>query len=150
MADTLPQFEAKLGQVAAKLSGGALRQITVRVATKSKANAIGAISPDTLSHWGRSGKGYHVKARYEVKSNTTAVIQPTVVPLAALLEKGSGTTWKAPKRRGSGRRKKDSVGSYTRAKVPARHAWSKAQAKVVAEVPPLVHKEVRRVLGEVF
>jgi hypothetical protein len=146
----MAQFRAKLDKLAAKLDGSSLRQITTRVATKSKANAIGAIEPNTLSHWGKGGKGYHVQARYEVKSNTTAVIQPTVVPLAALLEKGSGTTWKAPKRRGSARRKKGSVGSYTRAKVPARHAWTKAQEKVIAEVPPLVHKEVRRVLGEVF
>jgi len=66
------------------------------------------------------------------------------------LEKGSGTTWKAPKRRGSARRKRGTVGSYTRARVPARHAWSKAAAAVRPQVPKWVDEEVQRILRDVF
>jgi hypothetical protein len=145
-------FVKKLQQVNELLDGTSLRQITTRVANQAKTVAIPAISPATLSHWGKGGKkgGYVVKARYEVKSNSQAVIQPTIPPLAALLEEGSGSKWAAPRKRGSKRRRKGTVGSYTRTPVPARHAWSKVVAPIAAVVPRTVDEEVRKVLGRVF
>jgi hypothetical protein len=152
MADDLKQFAAKLDRLGHALDGSSLRQITTRVATKSKMVAIPAIQPNTLSHWGRGGKkgGYHVQARYVVLSDHEAALRPTVPPLAALLEEGSGSTWKAPRRRGAKRRKRGTVGTYTRTPVPARHAWSKVAPPVAAKVPGFVDEEVQRVLRGIF
>lgn len=152
MADTPAQAAAKFGQLAARLSGRDRRLITERVAAKTKPVAAAAIDPDTLSHWGRGSKkgGHHVKARYVIKSDTTVHLYPTIPPLAALLEKGSGTTWKAPRRRGSARRRRGSVGTYTRARVPARRAWSKAAAAVEPVAPKIVDQEIQRILRDVF
>lgn len=152
MADSLQQAAAKVQRVAEQLSGGALRQVVTRVGARSKAVAIPAIRPNTLSHWGRGRRkgGYRVQARYDLKSDHEAELKPTVPPLAALLEKGSGTTWKAPRRRGSARRKRGTVGTYQRAPVPPREAWTKASVVVNREAPKFVDDEVQRVLRSVF
>ena len=155
MADSLADFGHKIAKLQRLLSGGEMRRVTERVAQKSKPIAAAAVSPNSLSHWGKGGKkgGYRVAARYEMLSDTQAAIRPTVPPLAALLELGSykaGTTWKAPRRRGSARRRKGTVGTYTRSAVPARHAWTHAANAVKPVVPKLYDAEVQRVLGEVF
>lgn len=152
MADDLQQMAAKLRKVADQLNGNELRRITTRVAQRAKTVAIPAIDPNTLSRWGRGARkgGYKVQARYDVKSDHEAELRPTVAPLAALLEKGSGTTWKAPRRRGAARRRRGTVGTYTRAKVPARESWSKASHVVADKTPGFVDEEVRRVLREVY
>jgi hypothetical protein len=148
MSDSLADVAHKFGQVKEALDGSSLRAITTRVGAKSKTLIVPAISPNTLSHWGRGGKT--VKARYDVKSDHLVEILPTMVPLAALLEKGSGTTWKAPRRKGSARRRKGTVGSYTRTAVPARHVWSNAAPVISKAAPGLIHDEVSKVLGRVF
>jgi hypothetical protein len=153
MPDTMAQFTAKLGLLHEQLNGASLRQITTKVAAKSKETAVGAIDPNHLSHWGRGRKGYTVKARYELKSDGQAVVQPTIAPLIALLEDGSGDRWSAPKRRGSARRKKGTAGKrsgYDRRPVPPRHAWTKAVEKIEPPIPGLIHDEVQRVLREVW
>jgi hypothetical protein len=152
MADDFTTAAKHLQQIATDLHGLSLRQITTRVAAKAKSLAQPAISPATLSHWGKGGKkgGYTVKARYDVLADNQAAVYPTIPPLAALLEEGSGTTWASPKRKGSKRRKKGTVGSYTRTRVPARHAWSKAARPVEAAVPRLYDEEVQRVIRKVI
>jgi hypothetical protein len=153
MADSWAQFQAKLEAMKHQLDGTALDQITTRVAAKTKTAAVGAISPNTLSHWGKSGKGYTVKARYEMKGPGQAVIQPTIAPLAALLEKGSGDRWSPPKRKGSARRKRGTAGKssgYNRTPVPARNVWTNAIATFEPPIPGLVHEEVQRLLREVW
>lgn len=152
MSEDLKALAKKFGQVNELLTGSSLRQIMTRVGARSKTVMAPAITPNTLSHWGRGAKkgGSKVQARYTVKDDNTVELLPTVLPLAALLEKGSGTTWKAPKRKGSARRKKGSVGTYTRAKVPARHSWSHASVVVDKAAPEFIHDEVSKVLGKVF
>jgi hypothetical protein len=151
-SSSLSEVAAKLDKVGKALDGRSLRQITQRVGAKSKPVAAMAVSPNTLSHWGRGGRkgGYKVQARYEVLSDHEVALRSTVPPLAGLLEHGSGTTWKAPRRRGSARRKKGSVGTYTRARVPARNAWSKVAGPVAAKAPAYVADEVERVLRGIF
>jgi hypothetical protein len=148
MAGDFADLKRKLDGVGNALTGAAVRQITTNVAVKSKAAATSAISPKTLSHYGR--KSVTVKARFDVKSDHEAELKPTPAGLAALLEKGSGTTWKAPKRRGSARRKRGTVGSYQRGKVPARQAWTKGVSAFAPKVSGWVHDEVARALGSVF
>jgi hypothetical protein len=150
MADDLAAFAHKLDKLKSDLSGGALQRIVTRVGVESKKTAIGAIHPNSLSNWGKRSKGATVKARYEVRGTHEVAVQPTVAPLAALLNDGGHNPWSAPKRRGSKRRKKGSIGTYTRAEVPARHSWDNAVKVVEPKVPEIVHKEVQRVLGGIW
>lgn len=152
MADTPQQFAAKLRKLEDRLSGRDMHVITERVARKAKPVAAAAVEPDTLSHWGRGAKkgGYHVKARYDIKTDTQFALYPTIPPLAALLEKGSGEVWKAPRRRGSSRRKRGSVGTYTRAPVKARRSWTKAAEAVRQPIPRWTDEEIQRILREIF
>lgn len=148
MAEEFAELKRKVEEVRKSLDGSALRQITMSVGVKSKGAAMGAIEPKTLSHYGR--RGATVKARFDLKSDHEVVLKPTPPGLSALLEKGSGTTWKAPKRRGSARRKRGTVGSYHRARVPARHVWTKGVEAFAPKVPGWVHEEVVRVLRSLF
>lgn len=152
MPDSFAQFTHKLDKVTHALGGSQLRVITTKVALKSKPILSAAIEPPTLSHWGKGGRkgGYKVAAKYDLVSDHEVKMRPTQAALGALLERGSGNTWKAPKRKGSKRRSEGSVGTYTRAKVPARRAWSKGVAKLEPEVPKFVREEVQRVLRETF
>lgn len=152
MADTPAQAAAKFQKLADRMSGRDVGIISRRVAQKVKPIASAAVSPDTLSHWGRGGRrgSYVVKARYTIEPESRVNLYPTIPPLAALLEKGSGTVWKAPRRRGQKRRKKGSIGTYTRAAVPPRRAWSKVAAAIEPVAPRVVDEEVRRILGEIF
>ena len=154
-SSSLAEVGAKIGKINDALKGRSLRRITERVGAKAKPVAAKAVSPDSLSRWGRGRKrgGYKVAARYKVLSDHEVAEQPTVAPLAALLEFGSyksGTTWKKPKRRGSARRKKGTTGTYTHERVPARKAWSKAEPPVEANAPRFVDEEVERILREIF
>lgn len=154
-SSSLAEVGAKIERVNDALTGRSLRRITERVGARSKPVAAKAVEPASLGRWGRGRKrgGYKVAARYKVKTDSVVAIQPTVPPLAALLEEGSykaGTTWKAPKRRGSKRRKKGTVGTYTHARVPARKAWSKALPPVQEKAPRFVDEEVQRILREIF
>lgn len=152
MAGEFAELTGKLDRLHKALDGSALRGITERVGQRSKTVAIPAISPNSLSGWGRRRRGT-VKARYILKSDHEVQVSPTVPPLAALLELGSykaGGTWRAPKRRGSTRRAKGSVGSYQRANVPARNAWSKAGDEIKDKAPRFIHDEVERVIGGIF
>lgn len=145
-------FQRKLDLVGKGLSGSQLRQITTRVGGKAKAAIVPDVHPDGLSNWGR-GRGGKVTARYDVKSDSEVAVIPKPPSLAVLLEAGSykaGTTWKAPKRRGSKRRKRGTVGTYTRARVPARHSWSNAVRTNEPKVPRWVDEEVQRLLRQVF
>lgn len=152
MSEDLSALFKKFGQVNDLLNGSSLRQIVTRVGARSKTVMAPAITPNTLSHWGKGSRkgGYKVQARYKVTSDSIVELLPTMLPLAGLLEKGSGSTWKAPKRKGSKRRKKGTVGTYTRKPVPARHAWSHASAVVDKAAPGFIHEEVSKVLGKVF
>jgi hypothetical protein len=151
MADTLKQFGRKLDQLGRAVSGGALRQITTRVAGEAKKIASPAVDPHSLSHWGKRKGSYAVRARYQVKSDTEASLRPTVPPLAALLTFGGRGPWKKPRPRGGGRRKRGTGGgTYERAPVPARHAWISAANRAGDAVPRLVHQEVLRVLSRTF
>lgn len=152
MSDSLAEFGQKLDRVGSALDGSQLRGITDRVAAKGKPILSGGIAPNTLSHWGKGGRkgGYKVAARYTVLSDHEVKMYPTIPSLGALLERGSGTTWKAPKRKGSPRRKKGSVGTYTRAKVPARESFTKGVDVMGPKVPGLVHDEVVDALRKVF
>lgn len=149
---SLDQVAAKVGQVQRAFDGRELERIVNRVGLKEKPIATAAINPNTLSHWGRGAKkgGYRVEARYKPLGGPEVAIFPTVPPLAALLEFGSGTTWKAPRRRGGPRRRKGSVGTYTRSPVPPRNAWSKAEGPIRASAPRFVDEEVQRVLRGIF
>ena len=120
-----------------QLSAGNLRRVMQRVGEESVDAVTPAIRPNSLSHW--RGGGARVGARYRIKSNTQVVVQPTVAPLAALLEDGSGSTWHS--RRGR---------SYARRPVPPRGAWSKAAGRVADIAPKVVGDEVRRMLGSSF
>ncbi len=145
-------FDQKLTKFQRAVTGHELRGITTRVAGKAKPILTAGITPDTLSHWGRGAKrgGYHAKARYDIKSDSVARMSATPKPLVALLEKGSGTTWKSPKRKGSKRRQKGSVGTYTRTKVPARKSFTHGEDVLRPRVGALVHQEVERVLRGIF
>lgn len=147
----MAEFDAltkKVLKVRSELEGARLRKITTNVAVRSKAIANQAIAPKTLSHYGR--KAVTVQARFDVVDDGTAVIKPKPAGLTALLEKGSGSTWKSPKRKGSARRKRGTVGSYQRRPVYGRGAWSKGMDAMRPKVAEFVHNEVVRALGEVF
>jgi hypothetical protein len=146
---------SKLAKLLDEFEGTHLRGITTRVATQAKAITTKAIDPTGLSNYGRGkrkGAGT-VKARFDLIGNGHAVLKPAPPALAALLELGSyksGTSWKSPKRRGSKRRKRGTVGSYTRGAVPARGAWSRGTAAAKPEVAGLVHEEVVRAVRKVY
>ena len=152
MPDTLAECQRKFGAVKSALSGESLDQIVNRVALEAKKVATDAVSPNSLSHWGRGWKkgGYRVQARYLLKGNGQAVILPTVPALAALLTDGAKGPWHNPKRKGSKRRKKGTGGTYQRAPVPPRAAWTKAQEAIKPVVPKEVDKQVQQVLRQVF
>lgn len=143
-----PDLTRKIVALRSEFEGAALRTITTNVAVRAKTVANDAISPRTLSHYGR--RTVTVTARFDVVADGVAVMKPTPAALAALLEKGSGTTWKAPKRRGSKRRKRGTVATYHRAPVQARGAWSKGVSAFAPKVVEFVHNEVVRALGKVF
>lgn len=152
-SSSLQEVAGKVGRIEDAVSGQALAGIVRRVGAKSKPIAQQAINPTSLSRWGRGSKrgGAKVAARYKVVSAHEVAIQPTVAPLAALLELGSykaGGTWKAPKRRGSKRRKR--VGTYYHGPVAARKAWSKSYPPVERAAPRFVDEEVQRVLRGIF
>lgn len=152
MSDSFADAAAKIDKIQKGLNGQALRQITTKVAGRYKGAIVPKVQPSGLSHYGRGGKrgSYVVKARYTIKSDSQALVTPTPPGLSALLEKGSGTTWKAPKRKGSKRRKKGSITSYQRAAVRPRHAWSKATDQVNPQVPPWIAAEVHKLLKDVI
>jgi hypothetical protein len=152
MPDNLEEFAAKLDRLNTALSGGSLRQVVTRTSLKAKTATVPRIDPATLSHWGRGSKrgGYSVTATYNVLDDQTAELKPTTPPLAGLLEHGSGSTWKAPRRKGSPRRRKGSVGTYQRTPVPARHVWTRAVAPLDGQIPGWVHDEVQNVLRGIF
>lgn len=153
MADSVAEFAAKLDLVRNGLSGSQLRAITTKVGGKAKKAIPPDIHPAGLSNWGKRKKGAKITARYDVKSDHEVAILPKPPALIALLEKGSyksGTSWKAPKRRGSKRRTKGSVGTYTHARVPARNSWSKAVRRNEPQVPRWVDEEVQALLRKVF
>lgn len=153
-SSSLAQVVAKVGAINDHLSGGNLAAIVHRVGVRAVPIAQAAVDPQSLSRWGRGkSKGGKVGAKLNEKAGSEVAIVPTVPPLAALLELGSykaGGTWKAPRRRGAPRRKKGTVGTYSRANVPARHAWQKTYAPVERAVPRFVDEEVRKVLGGIF
>lgn len=147
----MADFQRKLATMKSLLSGAALGGITTRTAGKAKDVATKAIKPNSLSNWGTRKKGATVKARYKVKSTHEAVIQPTVAPLAALLNDGGHNPWSAPKKRKLRRGKQGPTkGSYNRTEVPARHSWDKAAKAVKPKVPPFIHQEVVSVLRKVW
>jgi hypothetical protein len=155
MADSFADLERKLDAVQKGLSGAALREVTTKVGAKAKVALPPKIQPGGLYNWGRGGKrgSYKITARYDVKSDHEVAVSPNPKPLVGLLEKGSykaGTTWKAPKRKGSARRKKGTVGTYTHARVPARNSWSHGVQAIEPQVPVWVEAEVRKILGRVF
>ncbi len=127
---------AKYQRFAKQLEGAQLRGVTTRVANGAKDILSSGINPAALSGYPAGP----VKAKVKVESNERAVLTPTPAGLGALLEKGSGTSWKG----GRGRR------AYRRSKVPARGAWSKGVGPATAKVPELVHDEVVRALGQVY
>lgn len=155
MADSFADVGRKLDTIQKGMNGSSLRQITTRVGAKAKTAMPPRIQPAGLRNWGRGGKrgSYKITARYDVKSDHEVLVTPKPLPLVGLLEKGSykaGTTWKAPKRRGSARRKKGSVATYTHAHVPARESWSHSVSATAPEVPRWVLAEVEKLLKQVF
>jgi hypothetical protein len=155
MSESFGDLEQKIDQVQKGLNGSALRDITGRVGGKAKVALPPKIQPGGLSNWGRGAKrgGYTIKARYDLKSDHEVMVTPSPLPLVGLLEKGSykaGSTWKAPKRRGSARRKKGTISTYNHAHVPAREAWSKGVRGIEPQVPRWIHDEVVKLIGQVF
>ena len=141
MTVTPEVFAGKLDTLADAFTGAQRRVIVERVARRLKVDMAAAVHPKTLSHWGRGKRrgGYTVKARYDMDGDA-AVMAPTVKPLAALLQEGSGTEWSGTRRRAG----------YTRAAVAPRRAWDPAKTAAHDNTTRYVDAEVQRVLRRLF
>jgi hypothetical protein len=140
MSDDLVALAGKFDGVAAAFTGGGLRQVTERTARNAKTRTVASMSTRSLSRYGRGKRRGAVKtgARYDVKSDSTAVIKPTVPGLAALLQFGGTGPWD---RKGT---------TFQHAPVPARHIWEQAVGRGVERVGEDVDAEVQKVLRRTF
>lgn len=152
---TFAQAAARLGDAAASVAGKGSEKALAAAGVEAKTVMVRGShrdigSDETLSGYGRRrNRGrVPVQARFDPAPGLRIIVEPTKRSrgLWALLEAGSakaGPTWKTPRRAGV-RRARGTVGTYTRAAVPARHTWSQSVPSAADAAAKAYHAAIVR------
>ena len=152
MAQTPAEAVQRLGSAAASIGGAGSEKALTAAGMAAKTTMVRQARRDlgadaTLSGYGRRRNRGRVKvdARFDPEPGLKVVVEPTkrTRGLWALLEEGSkGNQWRAPRRRGAGRRAAGSIGTYTHEPVRPRHTWTKGRPAAARDAFEAYHRNV--------
>lgn len=161
MAEGFGVVAVRMDRLAGQLDSRAVQQMSEAGALAMKDEAtrrlVLTVGGDrSLSGYGRGARRGRVKGTvgFDYEDRGTSLIKYRPPGFWTLLEAGSykaGGTWKEPKRKGSARRKKGSIGTYRRSPVRARRTLTKATddagPKIRDAVADAANEAISQLLG---
>lgn len=160
MAEGFGLVAVRMNRLARSMGGDGLKALSETAALTVKKEAerqlVIAVGGDrALEGYGRGRRRGRVKGSvgFDYVGKGASDIKYRPPGMWVMLERGSyksGNTWKAPRRRGSARRARGTVGSYTHEPVRARGTVATIKRNAEPKIPPAVEQELRRLIDRLL